>query len=658
MAAPLPLPALHATHAGIWLADGDGEVREASRGEAIARAAETPHIILNAPLVGQRLGYPDLSGLDLLELFAFIHPARFAVPTVGGAEPGARARAAGERGRGGGGAAARSPSALLATLGDRGLARARGRVDVECDAAPARLGLGAADRRAAGAARARRADAVLAPAAMGGGGRAAAAADGLVDPGGDARSELDRADRRGAEPREGQRAMAEAVDRGLRAAPREGRAQHAARRGGDRDRQDARLSRAGVAVGGAVAAARCGSRPSPRRCSGSSTPKGARLFADAEERARRIVVRKGRENYLCLLNLEDALQGAFAGRAAILAQLVGRWAAYTKDGDMVGGDLPGWLPSLFRRAGRDGADRPARRMRLCRLPALPPLLHRAGRAGRPRGRHRHRQPCAGDGQRRARAARTRRRGSCSTRAIICSTPPIRPSRSRSAGRKRSSCGAGSSGPEGRSRGRRRGLAARLMDVASYDEEGGAGARRGGRGGAGAAVRRLAAAAGRRRRRSGRSRRCSPRCAARSTRGPRRRRRATGSRPSWPSRTARWSSAAAAALEALEALHKPLAALGRRLEAVLEDAPDWLDCAGAGAGRRRDPRARLAARDAGGVDRPARRGSAATADPEFVDWLAVERVEGREYDVGHPPPLARPDQAAGARRCWSRRTACW
>src|SRR3954467_15635211 len=77
-----PIPALHATHAGIWLASADGKVREASRGEAIARAAETPHILLNAPLVGQRLGYPDLSGLDLLELFAFVHPARFAVPTV------------------------------------------------------------------------------------------------------------------------------------------------------------------------------------------------------------------------------------------------------------------------------------------------------------------------------------------------------------------------------------------------------------------------------------------------------------------------------------------------------------------------------------------------------------------------------------------------
>src|SRR3954454_7245513 len=82
--ASLPIPTLHATHAGIWLASGDGDVREASRGEAIARAAETPHIILNAPLVGQRLGYPELSGLDLLELVAFIHPARFAVPTVAG----------------------------------------------------------------------------------------------------------------------------------------------------------------------------------------------------------------------------------------------------------------------------------------------------------------------------------------------------------------------------------------------------------------------------------------------------------------------------------------------------------------------------------------------------------------------------------------------
>ena len=105
----LNLPALHATHAGIWLASGDGQVREASRGEAIGRAAETPHIILNAPLVGQRLGYPELSGLDLLELFAFIHPAQFAVPTAAGLSralglqpPASEAAAPGRGGCGGG----------------------------------------------------------------------------------------------------------------------------------------------------------------------------------------------------------------------------------------------------------------------------------------------------------------------------------------------------------------------------------------------------------------------------------------------------------------------------------------------------------------------------------------------------------------------------
>ena len=72
---------------------------------------------------------------------------------------------------------------------------------------------------------------------------------------------------------------------------------------------------------------------------------------------------------------------------------------------------------------------------------------------------------------------------------------------------------------------------------------------------------------------------------------------------------------------------------RRLEAVLEDAPDWLDAPGARAGRGRDPRA------CPGGARRWRRGSRCSAriggaaDPDFVDWLAVERVEGREFDVG-------------------------
>jgi ATP-dependent DNA helicase DinG len=83
MAEAPPLPALHASHGGCWIGDGRG-TRGIGKGEAIMAAADTPLIVLNAPLVAARLGYPDLSGLDLLELFAFVHPARFVVPTPKG----------------------------------------------------------------------------------------------------------------------------------------------------------------------------------------------------------------------------------------------------------------------------------------------------------------------------------------------------------------------------------------------------------------------------------------------------------------------------------------------------------------------------------------------------------------------------------------------
>lgn len=79
----LALPALHASHGGCWLRDSAG-TRALGKGEAITAAADTPLLLLNAPLVATRLGYPDLSGLDLLELFAFVHPARFMVPTPKG----------------------------------------------------------------------------------------------------------------------------------------------------------------------------------------------------------------------------------------------------------------------------------------------------------------------------------------------------------------------------------------------------------------------------------------------------------------------------------------------------------------------------------------------------------------------------------------------
>ena len=68
-----------------------------------------------------------------------------------------------------------------------------------------------------------------------------------------------------------------------------------------------------------------------------------RLFPDTKEKARRTVVRKGRENYLCLLNFQDKLQG----RSPIEMGLIARWARYSRDGDMVGGDFPAWINPLF-----------------------------------------------------------------------------------------------------------------------------------------------------------------------------------------------------------------------------------------------------------------------------------------------------------------------
>src|SRR3546814_8199654 len=53
MAAPLPYPALVASHAGNWIAFPGGETRAVGRGEGIARAADTPVILLNAPLTAR-----------------------------------------------------------------------------------------------------------------------------------------------------------------------------------------------------------------------------------------------------------------------------------------------------------------------------------------------------------------------------------------------------------------------------------------------------------------------------------------------------------------------------------------------------------------------------------------------------------------------------
>jgi ATP-dependent DNA helicase DinG len=448
----------------------------------------------------------------------------------------------------------------------------------------------------------------------------------LVDPA-DARSKLDSLTGR-IEPREGQKAMAEAVTQVFAPKPAKGA-------------PNLLLAEAGTGIGKTLAylapaalwAEQSGgtvwvstfTKALQRQLDG----EGPKLFANPDERARRIVVRKGRENYLCLLNLEDALQGAFSGRAAVLAQLVGRWAAYSKDGDMVGGDLPGWLPSLFRRAGAAAlTDRRGE----CVYAGCPHyrrcFIERAERASREAdiviANHalvminaaRAREDAPGrilfdEGHHLFDAAD-------STFAIAFG------------GQEAIELRRWIVGPEGRSRGRRRGLAARLMDVASYDEEG---------------ARALDAAveAAKALPSDGWLQRLvegdpfgAIEALLAEVRGTvyarsKAQEAGYGLETELAEPDGALVSAAAAAAEILESLHKPLAALGRRLEAVLEDAPDWLDS---------QARARVEGAIRGLSWRRETLGAwiallariGGEADPEFVDWLAVDRVDGREYDV--------------------------
>src|SRR5437762_3517778 len=76
-----------------------------------------------------------------------------------------------------------------------------------------------------------------------------------------------------------------------------------------------------------------------------------RLYPDPVQKRRRVVIRKGRENFLCLLNYEEAVRAAL-GRAspgAASLALIARWIGATAAGDLVAGDFPGWLAELIGR---------------------------------------------------------------------------------------------------------------------------------------------------------------------------------------------------------------------------------------------------------------------------------------------------------------------
>ena len=628
MAASLPYPALHATHGGIWLAAPDGEVRALGRGEAISRAAETPAIMLNAPLIGQRLGYPDLNGLDLLELFAFVHPACFAVPT-----PKGLAEALGLEAPASDAEAApfllRAAEALLGRLEadwperEGAWASAQSLYRLRWTWAPAvaeRLKRPERDERWLFS---------RLPEWEESSGRPPPSTV-RIDPH-EAVTRLGKLVGKGAEPREGQRLYAASAADVFAPRPDEGR-------------PNMLLAEAGTGIGktlGYLAPASLWAEKADGAVWVSTYTKalqrqldreGARLFPDAAERRKKVVIRKGRENYLCLLNLEDALQGGFAGRAAILAQLAARWAGYTKDGDMVGGDLPGWLTSLFRRAGATAlTDRRGE----CVYAGCPHyrkcFIERAARASRDAD-----IVIANHALVMVNAARGRESGNAPTRIVFDEGHHLFDAADSTfaaalTGQEAIEMRRWIVGPEGKSRGRRRGLSARLMDVASYDEAGAA------------ALEAAVQAAGLLPSdgwigRIGEGLPFGPLekllSAVRGTVYAR----ATAQDAGYGLETEMAEldgaivEAAAPAVEALELLMRPLVGLGNRLQAVLEDAPDWLD--GAARARIEGALGGLAWRTqtlAAWIGLAGRIGG--PADPDFVDWLAVERVDGREYDIG-------------------------
>ena len=69
--------------AAIWLTP-DGEIEEVSLNEAARRASDRRPVLCHAPAVARRLGIARFPSFDVLELFAFIRPATFCVPTADG----------------------------------------------------------------------------------------------------------------------------------------------------------------------------------------------------------------------------------------------------------------------------------------------------------------------------------------------------------------------------------------------------------------------------------------------------------------------------------------------------------------------------------------------------------------------------------------------
>jgi len=334
----------------LWLSP-EGEIEVLSPSEARARLEHETAMVCHARAVARRLDIAGFAALDLLELFAFVRPAQFCVPTprglaaaLGLAPPHSMAESC----------------VALATAARALLQQLLGETEPDIRAIAE-----AADR--AGWAWG---PAVLAalPAAEPGALRRAAGLrvwQSLTEwqerpppppPGNapvsaaDSRTRLAALLGEGAEARPQQAEYAAAVAAAFAPRDRVGVPQ-------------AVLAEAGTGVGktlGYIAPASLWAERNQgavwistftRNLQSQISGELDRLYPDPVQKRRRVVVRKGRENFICLLNYEDSVRGATARGAQSVAPLalIARWIGATAAGDLVAGDFPGWLGELIGR---------------------------------------------------------------------------------------------------------------------------------------------------------------------------------------------------------------------------------------------------------------------------------------------------------------------
>lgn len=356
--APSSWPALVATARGALWRSPDGAIERLTAGNVALRAAGTPPLVCHAPAVAARLGLEDLPALDLLELFAFVRPARFCLPTVRGLCEALDL------------AVPATPDEEVSAL----LQVARGLLDELDDVAA----LASPEMKDIALAMARGSwpwgDAVLAALGIDQGAKKPRPGAGLdiwrtlpvweepppaPPPGGapveprEARlrlAQLVSAGTNMAEARPTQSDYASAASEAF--APRE-----------EEDKPRVVLLEAGTGVGktlGYVAPASLWAEKNgapvwiathTRNLQRQIDSELDRLHRDSAEKRRRVVIRKGRENYLCLLNFQEAvMRTGLVPENAVGLGLLARWALASRDGDMIGGDLPAWLLDLVGRS--------------------------------------------------------------------------------------------------------------------------------------------------------------------------------------------------------------------------------------------------------------------------------------------------------------------